>query len=126
MAVISQLLALLRSLVAERNKLALENAALRHQLGVLKRSVKRARIQDSDRVFWILMRRFLKDWRDALVFVKPETVIRWHRKGWRYYWRRKSKPRNPGRAPISLKLIHLIRRLSLENPLYVKLEIMWI
>ncbi len=118
MAAVTQILALLRSLVAERNKLALENVALRHQLAVLRRSVKRAPIRDSDRVFWILMRRLLVDWQDALVFVKPETVIRWHRKGWRYYWKRKSKPRTPGRPPISFKLIHLIRRLSKENPLW--------
>ena len=118
MAAVTQILALLRSLVAERNNLALENVALRHQLAVLRRSVKRARIRDSDRVFWILMRRLLVDWQDALVFVKPETVIRWHRKGWRYYWKRKSKPSTPGRPPISFKLIHLIRRLSTENPLW--------
>ena len=115
---LSQLLALLRSLAASRNQPALENAALRHQLAVLKRSVKRAQVKDSDRVFWILMRRLLKDWKGALIFVKPETVVRWHRKGWRYYWRRKSKPRKVGRPPISFKLIHLIRRLSKENPLW--------
>jgi transposase InsO family protein len=59
-----------------------------------------------------------KDWQSALVFVKPETVIRWHRKGWKYYWRRKSKPKKLGRPPISFKLIHLIRRLSIQNPLW--------
>ena len=115
---LAQLLALLRSLAASRNQLALENAALRHQVAVLKRSVKRARVEDSDRVFWILMRRFLKDWKGVLVFVQPDTVVRWHRTGWRYYWRRKSKPRKVGRPPISFKLIHLIRKMSKENPLW--------
>jgi putative transposase len=118
MPVIAHILTLLRSLVAERNKLALENAALRHHVAVLKRTVKRPNINDSDRIFWIMMRRLLKDWQDALIFVKPETVIRWHRKGWRYYWKRKSKPKKLGRPPISFKLIHLIRRLSIQNPLW--------
>ena len=81
----------------DRTQLALENAALRHQLAVLKRSVKRAKIQDSDRIFWMLIRRWLRDWKDALVFVKPETVIKWHRRGFRYYWKRKSRSR-PRRA----------------------------
>ena len=98
----------------EHQRLALENVALRHQLAVLKRSVKRAKIHDSDRMFWILMKRMLVDWRDALHFVTPDTVVRWHRKGFRYYWKRKSKS-NPGRPPISMELIHLIRRMSMEN-----------
>ena len=85
---ITHLLVLINALVADRSRLALENIALRQQVAVLKRSVKRARVEDSDRVFWILMRRLLKDWRDTLLIVKPETVIKWHRKGWRYFWRR--------------------------------------
>jgi hypothetical protein len=76
---------LVRMLLAERKKLALENVALRHQLTVLKRSVARPKIQDSDRVFWILMMRMLKEWKDAVHFVRPETVIKWHRKGFFYY-----------------------------------------
>ena len=64
-----------------------------------------SRVKDSDRVLWILMRRFLRDWKGALVFVQPDPVVRWHRKGWKYYWKRKSKPRKVGRPPISFKLI---------------------
>ncbi len=108
------LLLLVRLLVEDRQRLVLENVALRHQLAVLKRSVKRPRIQDSDRVFWILLKRMLADWRDALHFVKPDTVVRWHRKGFRYYWRRKSKS-TPGRPSISMGIIYLIRRMSIEN-----------
>ena len=93
---IMDLLVLIRLLVVDRQRLALENVALRHQLTVLKRSVTRPKIQDSDRVFWILMMRMLKDWKDAVHFVKPETIIKWHRKGFRYYWKRKSKGK-PGR-----------------------------
>ncbi len=83
-------LGLINALIADRSRLALENVALRQQITVLKRSVKRAKIEDSDRVFWILMRRLLEGWRDTLLIVQPETVIKWHRKGWRYYWHRKS------------------------------------
>jgi hypothetical protein len=81
MPALAQILSLLRSLAAQRNTLLLENAALRHQVAVLKRTVKRPSIKDSDRIFWIMMRRVLKDWQDALIFVKPATVIRWPRKG---------------------------------------------
>ena len=94
MIALTHLLQLLKSLVAQRNKLVLENAALRHQVAVLKRSVNRPRINNSDRVFWIMMHRLLKDWKGALLFVKPDTVI-------------------------PFKLIHLIRRLSSKNPLWL-------
>ena len=108
------LLRLVRLLIEDRQRLVLENVALRHQLAVLKRSVARPKIQDSDRMFWILMKRMLGEWRDALHFVTPDTVVRWHRKGFRYYWKRKSRS-TPGRPPISMELIHLIRRMSMDN-----------
>ena len=73
---IIQLLALINALLADRSRLALENVALRQQIAVLRRSVKRAKIDDSDRIFWILMRRLLDSWRDTLLIVKPETVLR--------------------------------------------------
>lgn len=72
---VTQLLMFFRAMVVQRNRLAVENLALRQQLAVLKRSVKRPKIDDSDRVFWILLRRHWKDWSDSLVFVKPDTVI---------------------------------------------------
>lgn len=105
---------LVRLLLEDRKRLMLENLALRHQLAVLKRSVTRPKIQDSDRVFWMLMRRMLSEWKETLLFVKPDTVVRWHRKGFRYYWKRKSRSK-PGRPPISMELVHLIRRMSTEN-----------
>lgn len=114
MPALRHLALLVRLLIEDRQRLALENVGLRHQLTVLKRSVKRAKIHDSDRVFWILMKKMLVEWREALHFVKPETVVRWHRKGFRYYWGRKSRS-NPGRPPISTAIIHLIRRMSIEN-----------
>ncbi len=115
MPTLTTLLWMLRALVLDRQRLLLENTALRQQVIVLKRSVKRAHVKDSDRIFWILMQRLLADWRSCLLFVKPETVIRWHRRGFRYYWGRKSKPKKPGRPPIAWKLVYLIKRLSQEN-----------
>ena len=117
MQLVLHLLTLIRALAADRARLAMENLVLRHQINVLKRNVKRARLQDSDRAFWVLIRRFFKEWKDHLVLVKPETVIRWHRNGFRYYWRRKSRSK-PGRPPISMEVIHLIRRMSTENVLW--------
>ena len=73
MSGLRQLLLLVRLLIEDRQRLALENVALRHQLAVLKRSVKRAKIHDSDRMFWILMKKMLADWRDAAHFVKPTS-----------------------------------------------------
>lgn len=105
---------LLQLAVKDRTQLALENIALRHQLAVYKRSVKRPNINDRDRIFWLTIMRMLKEWRQALVFVQPDTVVRWHRKGFKHYWRRKSRSK-PGRPPITMELIHLIRRLSTEN-----------
>jgi hypothetical protein len=87
------------------------------QLAVHKRSVARPNIRDGDRIFWLTVMRMLEDWREALVFVQPDTVVRWHRKGYRHYWRRKSRA-SPGRQRISMVLVHLIRRLSTESVLW--------
>jgi putative transposase len=115
MPTLTVLFGMLRAALIDRQRLMLENAALRQQVVILKRSVLRPRIQDSDRVFWILLQRFLTDWKSSLLIVKPETVLRWHRKGWAYYWARKSRPRKPGAPPIGWKLVRLIQRLSVEN-----------
>jgi len=117
MSLVRHLLALVRALAADRARLALENVVLRQQLNVLRRNAKRPKLEDSDRVFWLLVRGLLKDWKEHLVIVRPETVLRWHRRGFRYYWRWKSRAR-PGRPPIDPKLIHLIRRMSTDNPLW--------
>ena len=69
-----------------RATLHLENLALRHQLGVLHRSVKRPKLTSADRLLWAWLCEVWTDWRSALVIVKPETVIAWHRKGFRLFW----------------------------------------
>jgi len=81
MRLVLHLLTLLHALASDRSRLALENLVLRQQLNVLRRGAKWARLDDSDRVFWVLVHRLFKDWKDHLVIVKPETVIRWHRQG---------------------------------------------
>ena len=83
---ISSLVPALISAFKARRELALENVALRQQLAVLRRSVKRPRLSKVDREFWVLLRRIWTDWESVLVLVKPETVIRWHRCGFRRYW----------------------------------------
>ena len=107
---------LLRALLASRAGLAAENLALRHQLIVLQRSVKRPRLRRRDRVFWAWLSRLWSRWRSCLVVVKPETVIRWHQEGFRLYWRRKSRKTRLGRPRIETEIRRLIRRMSRENP----------
>ncbi|MFT4540708.1 MAG: putative transposase [Planctomycetota bacterium] len=111
---IALILNLLQPVAKDRSQLALESIALRHQLAVYKRSVNRPNIRDGDWIFWLTVMRMLREWREALVFVQPATVVRWHRKGFKHYWRRKSRSK-PGRSPISMKIILLIRRMSQEN-----------
>jgi transposase InsO family protein len=108
----------LRAMPLDRQRLALENLALRQQVAVLRRGVTRPRLEDKDRIFWIGLMRMLDTWREALLIVQPETVIKWHRRGWKHYWRRKSKPKHVGRPAIGWELVSLIKRLSRENPLW--------
>lgn len=93
--------------------LALENAALRQQIAVLKHSGRSPRLHMSDRVFWVLLSRPWRRWRLVLVIVKPSTVIGWHRLGFRLFWRWKSRG---GRPAIALEHRELIRRISKDNP----------
>ncbi len=106
----------LRAWFLPRLHLAAENLALRQQLAVLKQSTKRPKLRPRDRVFWTWLMRFWPDWRSALLIVQPETVIRWHRQGFRLYWRWKSRAGKPGRPAIESGVRALIRRMSRENP----------
>jgi putative transposase len=106
--------AAVRSALSTRRDLLLENLALRHQLGVLARSDRR--FGSSDRLLWLFLRWLWPQWRSALVLVQPATVARWHREGFRGWWRRRS--RRPGRPCIDSQLRALIRRLAMENRLW--------
>ena len=115
---ISSLLHSLVSAFETRRSLALENLALRQQLAVLQRSAKRPRVSNVDRGFWVLLRRIWPDWNSVLIIVKPETVVRWHRAGFRRYWTWKSRPRRPGRPSVAPEVRELIRDMSRSNPLW--------
>ena len=99
-----------------RTRAALHAAilALRHQLIVLQRLSRdrRLQLQGADRAFWVWLSRFWSDWRSALLIVKPETVIAWHRKGFRLYWTWKSRSLK-GRPCVSNQVRDLIRRVAL-------------
>jgi putative transposase len=102
-----------------RASLVTENICLRQQLLVLRRRQPRPGIRDSDRRFWVLACRWSGAWRGALLIVKPETVLRWHRRGWKAYWHWRSRRRGKvGRRPISPKLRTLIQRMATENRLW--------
>ena len=98
-----------------RRDLALENVAFRHRLMVLGRQPGSVRLKDRDRLFWIWLRRLWPGWQRALVLVQPATVVKWHRNGFRAYWRRKSQPRR-GRPRIDPQVRKLIRAMWRANP----------
>ena len=106
------------SSLRSRQSLVLENIALRHQLEVLRRNAKIPRLKARDRVLWVILSRFWTCWRKNLVIVQPKTVIGCHRKGWRLYWKWKSRPKQKGRPLVSVEARELIRRISLDNPLW--------
>ena len=107
--------AFVHSLFKSRRQLALENLALRQQLAMLKPSVKRPRVSTLDRLFWILFSRYVDGWRAMLHALHPDTVVRWHRQGFRFYWRWKSRGPKPGRPAIDAGLRKLIRKMQAAN-----------
>ena len=106
-------LALLALLSALRSHQALvaENLALRHQLEVLQRNSTKPALKWRDRAFWDILSCLWTDWRSALYVVQPETVTRWHRRGFRFYWRWKSRHRWPGRPRVSRDVRELIHQI---------------
>ena len=117
--IVVRLLADLVGLIAlslrPRRSIEAENLFLRRELALFKeRGIRPRRVDAATRLSLALLSR-LFDWRDALVVVRPETMIRWHRAGWRLFWRFKSRP---GRPRIPVELCQLIRRMATENPLW--------
>jgi hypothetical protein len=109
----------LSSLVKTSAELRLENLALRHQLGVLRRCApKQLKLTPADRVFWVCLRRVWADWKSALMIVKPATVIAWHRKGFRLFWTWKIRSGKRGRPAVPQQIRDLIRMMSRNNPLW--------
>jgi hypothetical protein len=112
--VLLSLIAAARVFFQSRTDIAVEVLALRQQVAVLKRKRPRPPLRPLDRLFWTALRIIWSRWRDALVIVKPETVVGWHRAGFRLYWRFRSRPRG-GRPRIAPEVRTLIRRLAQEN-----------
>ena len=114
---ILSLLAVVRVFLRTRRDTAIEVLALRQQVAVLKRKRPRPELNSWDRLFWTALRQFWPRWRDVLVIVKPETVVAWHRAGFRLYWRWRSLPRG-GQPKLPVEIRSLIRRLADENTIW--------
>src|SRR6266850_1676261 len=114
---LTTLFATLSSVFRSRAALQLENLALRHQIGVLQRSArKRLRLTPGDRILWVWLSGVWSGWRSALAIVQPDTVLAWHRAGFRLFWTWKVRRGQPGRPVISREVRDLIRRMCRENP----------
>ena len=118
MQMILRLLLLIPTALRLPSELALENLALRQQLAVLYRQHRRPRLRKSDRVFWLLLSRFWSHWKETLVIVKPETVLRWHRKRFASYWTRLSRKSRPDRPGKGREIQELIEKMAKSNPLW--------
>ena len=112
--IISSFLVAIRAFFRSRSDTALEALALRQQLAVLKRKRPRPKLKALDRLFWMSLRHCWSRWTDVLTLVKPDTVIGWHRAGFRLNWRWRSRPRG-GRPKITEEIRVLILRLAQEN-----------
>lgn len=110
----------IRTLLSKFNLIAnltAKNLALRQQLIVFNRSIKRPQIKTKDRLFWIILYLFWKNWQNSLIVLKPETVVGWHKKGFRLFWRWKSRSKSPGSSRINQKIRNLIYNMTIANPL---------
>jgi len=112
------LIASLRSLFRDRRELVLENLALRQQLAILVRTHPHRCLRKTDRLFWVWLSRMWKRWQETLIVVKPETVVRWHRKGFALYWTLLSRKSRIGRPGTGKEIRDLIRKIASANPIW--------
>jgi putative transposase len=118
---LTALLVLLRSvglICSGHGTIALENLALRQQLAVLTRTVKRPQLRTRDRLFWVLLAKGWKEWRTALIVVRPDTVVRWHRQWLRRRWTRRSTRGRRGRPSTDTTVRTLVGEMAAANPLW--------
>ncbi len=108
----------LRDVSRTREELVAENTALRQQLIVVARTVKKPKFAGHERGLVVLLARLMPRWREAMLLVKPETVLRWHREGFRLFWRARSRPPVAATPRIAPETVELIRRLANENRLW--------
>jgi putative transposase len=109
---------LLRDVVRSREELIAENTLLRQQLIVAARTVKKPRFTAHERGLLVILARLVPRWRDALLVVKPDTILRWHREGFRLFWRARSRPPEASAPRVSPETVDLIRRLADDNRLW--------
>jgi putative transposase len=107
-----------RAFLIARHHLAMEAAALRQQLAVYKRKQPRPKLNRFDRLLWVVVRRTWTNWSEALILVKPDTVVSWHRAGYRLFWRWRSRRQRLGRPKVPEEVRDLIRRMKRENPMW--------
>jgi putative transposase len=110
------LVSLTRSSLKNRTELALENLALRQQLAILNRKRPQPRLRMRDRLFWACLSAIWLKWRESLIVVKPETVVRWHRKGFALYWKCLSKRKGAGRPGTGKDIRDLVRKMANAIP----------
>src|SRR5467141_3709635 len=113
-----RLLRLLPLLCGAHRHVALENLALRHQLAVYKKTVTRPKVRRSGRLFWVALSRVWAGWRQALVIVSPNTVLRWQRRRFCEHWTKLSARPNAGRPPVNAEIMALVTRMAAANPLW--------
>ena len=104
------------SVFQSQREYALENLSLRQQLAIFKIRNSRPNLSRVDRIFWIIIFRYWRNWSSALHVVQPITVVRWHKEGFKRYWSRKS--RSVGRPRVEVGVRQLVRQISFENPLW--------
>ncbi len=114
MSLLRIVVSLLCTFVRTRSELALENLALRQRLSALQLELKRPRLRNRDRISWVLLKRIWPNWRSVLVIVQPDTVVRWHQRGFKLFWRLKSRGKR-GRSRSEAEIRQLILRMSHEN-----------
>ena len=118
LAALVVLLRSLRLLCSGHRAVALENLALRQQLSVLRRTVRRPKLRTSDRLFWVLLANAWRGWRTALIVVQPDTVGRWHRQWLRRRWAHRSMSTRPGRPNTAAAIRTLVEKMGVANPLW--------
>jgi putative transposase len=109
------LLAMVGSLFKSRRQLTLENLALLQQVAMLKTTAKRPRVSPIDRLFWVLFSKYVTGWRSMLHALHPDTVVRWHREGFRLYWTWRSRRQRVGRPSVDEEIRKLIRQMQSSN-----------
>ena len=118
---LAALVVVLRSLAlicCGHREVALENLALRQQLAVFRRTVPRPPLSHRDRLFWVLLAQAWRGWRTALIVVRPDTVVRWHRQWLRRRWTQRSTPTRPGRPSTNAAIRMLVEQMGAANPFW--------